>query len=237
MFSTAVIARSESEVLRLATSTRQLYATYYQQLEGGLRLPDGNEWDVVREIADTLLFPKYKQYIRFGALSLDGIGLANYGPCSIALRDEMISHRASVFEENSVIFMKRHEVEASNPDLPKGYRATWADRAKLCVAKLEQTIDSTTTADEYSTRLLRQAASSADDDFVEVHIWGPISVRTMRKVTVVAPNELENRTILKALKVLRSKLAELGVPKKREKNETIIKALRLKLAKYGVPVD
>lgn len=32
--SKAVIARSESEVLRLATSTRQLYATYYQLKRG-----------------------------------------------------------------------------------------------------------------------------------------------------------------------------------------------------------
>lgn len=31
--SKAVIARSEGEVLRLATSTRQLYSTYYQQIE------------------------------------------------------------------------------------------------------------------------------------------------------------------------------------------------------------
>ncbi len=66
--SAAVIARSESEVLRLAMSTKQLYATYYQQLEGGVRLPDGDAWDVVREIADTLLFPKYKKDVRFGAL-------------------------------------------------------------------------------------------------------------------------------------------------------------------------
>jgi hypothetical protein len=59
--SKAVIARSESEVLRLASSTRQLYSTYYQLIEARVRLPDGDEWDVLREIADTLLFAKYKQ--------------------------------------------------------------------------------------------------------------------------------------------------------------------------------
>src|SRR5690349_16479659 len=38
--SKAVLARSVEEVERLATSDRQLYATYYQMIEAGLRLPD-----------------------------------------------------------------------------------------------------------------------------------------------------------------------------------------------------
>ena len=236
--STVVIARSESELLRLATSDRQLYATYYQQLEGGLRLPDGDDWDVVREIADTLLFPKYKQDIRFGALSLDGVGLTNYGSCSITLRDDMISHRTTVFEENSVVFMKRFGIKASNPELPKGYRATWRDRGKLCVAKLASTINATTTANEYSSLLLKQGASSADDQFVEVHIWGPISILTMQRVTLTSKEiENENRTIIKALRALPSKLFDLRVSTAREKNQTIIEALRSKLAEYGVPMD
>jgi hypothetical protein len=88
--SVAVIARSESEVLRLATTTKQLYATYYEQLKSNIRLPDGDQWDVVREVTDTVLLPKYKKEMRFGALSIDGIGVVNYGSCSMALRSEMI---------------------------------------------------------------------------------------------------------------------------------------------------
>src|SRR5260221_10888145 len=63
--SQAVIARSESELLRLATSTKQLYGTYYQMIEGQLRVPDGDDWDMLREPADTILFPHYKKEIRF----------------------------------------------------------------------------------------------------------------------------------------------------------------------------
>ncbi len=197
--SAAVIARSESELLRLAMSTKQLYATYYQQLEGGVRLPDGDTWDVVREIADTLLFPKYKKEVRFGALSLDGIGLANYGSCSITLRNEMISHRTSVFEENSVLFMKHKKIRTSNPNLPKGFRATWNERAKLSIAKLAPSIDSTLVPNQYSKLLLTQGASSADDKFIEVHIWGPISVMSIEKVTVTAREAGVKETILKAV--------------------------------------
>lgn len=206
--SVAVIARSESEVLRLATTTKQLYATYYEQLESNIRLPDGDEWDVVREVTDTVLFPKFKREIRFGALSIDGVGVVNYGTCSMALRSEMISHRASVFEENSVLFMKHQNIQVSNPVLPKGFRAAWNDRAMLSVAKLESVIDPKLLPDEYSKLLLTQGASSADDDFIEVHIWGPISVLTMEKVTITAPSRGPRETILKAVT---SKLAAHGV--------------------------
>jgi len=197
--SVAVIARSESEVLRLATTTKQLYATYYEQLESNIRLPDGNEWDVVREVTDTVLFPKFKREMRFGALSIDGIGVVNYGSCSMALRSEMISHRASVFEENSVLFMKHKKIKVSDPVLPKGFRAIWSDRAMLCIAKLAAVIDSTLLPDQYSKLLLTQGGSSADDNFVEVHIWGPISVKTMEKVTVTASSSGPRATILKAV--------------------------------------
>jgi hypothetical protein len=209
--SVAVIARSESEVLRLATTTKQLYATYYEQLESNIRLPDGDEWDVVREVTDTVLFPKYKQEMRFGALSLDGIGVVNYGSCSIALRSGMISHRTSVFEENSVLFMKHKEIEVSNPELPKGFRATWNDRAILCVAKLARAIDSALLPDQYSKLLLTQGASSGDDNFVEVHIWGPISIRTMEKVTVTGSASGPRKTILKAVTSKLSKHSVTGV--------------------------
>jgi hypothetical protein len=199
--SKAVISRSESEVLRLATNTRQLYSTYYQLIEAAVRLPNGDEWDPVRELTDTLLFPQYKKEIRFGALSLDGVGLANYGPCSIVLRDDMISHRASVFEENSVLFMEHQGVSISrNTSLPKGYRASWDQREKLCVAKLFRKIDSGTTSDKYSGILLKQGANSEDDEFVEVHIWGSMTVLTMERVVITPPQSSKRATIIRAIK-------------------------------------
>jgi hypothetical protein len=192
--SRAVIARSEHDVLRLTTNTRQLYSTYYQQIEAEIRLPDGNQWDALREIADTVLFPQYKKDIRFGALSLDGIGVMNYGACSIILRDGMISHRSSVFEDNSALFVERQGTK-----IPKGYRATWYNRAKLSVAKLSRRIDSATASDKYSGLLLRQGATLEDDEFVEVHVWGPMTVLTIEKVIVTASKPHQRATIRKAI--------------------------------------
>jgi len=207
--SKAVITRYQSEVLRLATSTRQLYGPYYQMIQAGLRLPDGDEWDVLRQLADTLLFPDYKEEIRFGALSLDGGGLPNYGDCSIVLRDVMIADRASVFEENSALFVERHHIKISRkPNMPKGHRATWPERAKLCIAKLHAKIDAATTPDKYSRILLTPGATSEDDEFVEVHIFGPMTVLTMERVIVISPKASKRATITRAIK---SKLAKHGV--------------------------
>lgn len=207
--SKAVISRSEIEVLRLASSDRQLYATYYELTEGGISLPSGGQWDILRELADMILFAKSRKHIRFGALSIEGVGLPNYGPCSLVLRDQMISHRSSVFEENSAVFMERRKIKISRePKLPKGYKATWADRGKLCVAKLAGKIDSKTTSNKYSGILLKQGATSEDDEFVEVHIQGPMTVRTMDQVIVTSPKRSQRATILKAIKF---KLAKHGV--------------------------
>lgn len=199
--SKAVIARSEIEVLRLASSDRQLYATYYELTEGGVSLPSGSQWDMLRELADNVLFSRSKKHIRFGALSIAGVGLPNYGPCSLVLREEMISHRSSVFEENSALFMERRRIKISRaPKLPKGHKATWNERAKLCIAKLGARIDSSTAPDKYAGILLSQGATSEEDDFVEVHIFGPMTVLTMQEVIVSSPKRSQRATILKALK-------------------------------------
>lgn len=90
--SKAVFNRWPDDVQRLAGDDNQLYATYYQLAK--LRLPKGDEWDKLRQIADATFFTNYHEEIRFAALTLDSIGITNYGNCSILLKDSMISHRA-----------------------------------------------------------------------------------------------------------------------------------------------
>jgi hypothetical protein len=212
--SKAVIARSVIELQRLAESDNEIYATYYQLTEAEIRLPRGDKWDFLRSVTDVALFSdQHKKHIRFAALSLDGNGLFNYGECSIVMRENMIAHRASVFEENSALFMEHHKILMSEADnLPKGYRATWRDRAKLCVAKLYKRIDATTQPDEYSALLLRQGATSEGDEFVEVHIYGPITARTIEQV-IISPRI------------------------KRRPRDTIIKSVKEKLEKVGANVS
>jgi hypothetical protein len=207
--SVAVIARPDTVIHRLVNNTRQLYGSYYQEIEAELRLPDDDEWSTVRELADSLLFTGFRQHIRFAALSLDGKGPSHFGPCSFALRETMIADRTSVLEENSVTFMERHNIKLSrSAEVPKGYRAPWASRARVCVAKLAAHIDSTTDTNEYSGLLLKQGSSAEDNEFVEVHIYGPITILTIARVTVTIPKKSQKATVVRALK---SKLAKYGV--------------------------
>ena len=198
--SQAVIARSATDLFRLATSDNEIYGTYYSLLGAGLRLPLGTKWDIVRGVVDSALFPNYKEQVRFAALSLDGVGLSSYGEFSIGLRADMIAHRATVFHENSILFMKHQRIRIAEADsLPKGYRAVWSERGKLCVAKLSPRIDDSTHPQEYSALLLQQGVTSEEDEFVEVHIWGPMTIRTIEQVTLTNPR-LVKRVTIKAIK-------------------------------------
>ena len=200
--SKAVISRPLDFLQPLAQSDNVLYATYYKLMQAEVRLPEGGKWDILRAVTDEALFTGFKEEIRFAALSLDGVGIFNYGPCSITLREEMISHRASAFEENSVLFMDHRQVLMKDAhDLPKGYRSLWAERAKLCISKLAKSIDRSTQPDEYSGLLIRQGATTDDDHFVEVHIWGGLTRRTMERVIVPRPKNAVERTITEAIKV------------------------------------
>jgi RNA polymerase subunit RPABC4/transcription elongation factor Spt4 len=209
--SCAVVNRSLSELQRLVGSDFEVYATYYR-LSEGIRLQKGEEFDSLRQAADSIFFTGYAKEIRFAALSLDSLGLQNYGDCSWILREAMIEHRASVFEENTTLYYMNNARIKGASDIPKGLRANWADRAKLCVAKLAAKIDTTTTPAQYSDILLHQGVTSSDDDFIEVHIFGPMTIRTIEEVTFTGK-------------------------KKNKAEQAIIKGIKEKLGKYGVKVN
>jgi hypothetical protein len=207
--SQAVIARSLQEADRLALGDHEIYATFYQWRESGIRLPVGGKWDVLRGVADIALFTGYEEQIRFAALSLDGLGLSKYGDCFLVLSDKMIAHRASVFEENSVIFMDRHGIRmAEAHNLPKGYRATWEERGKLAATKHVDEIGPSTESSCYSRLLLREGESAEKDRFIEVHIWGPMTARSFDRVIAKKPETRAKRVFLTAM---RERFGKLGV--------------------------
>jgi hypothetical protein len=209
----AVIARSPEELQRLITSDREGYASYYELVAAGVRFPSGNKWDNLRPLADDALFPYYKEKIRFAALTLDGRGLPDFGDYFLVLRTEMIAHRASVYEENSVLFFSKHfrrDLD-DGPRLPRGRRATWGERAKLCVAKLAERIDAATPPGAYSAILLRPGSTSEDDDFVEVHVWGPMTIRTVERVIPNKPKPTKHTSRKILNRAMEQRLAKFGV--------------------------
>jgi hypothetical protein len=203
--SRAVIARPLREAERLASSDQQLYSTYYKLIEAEVQLPSGDRWDKLRQQADVSLFGmENAKQIRFAALSLEDAAPATYGECCLVLREDRIAHRASLFEGNSAIFMAKKRY-----DVVPGFRAAWEERAMLCVAKLAEQLRVDTPASGFPGLLMHSGATSEDDQFVEVHIWGSMTRRTLQKVRIFSlPREASKAR----LKALRDRLAEVGVP-------------------------
>jgi len=181
--SRAVIARWPTEVSRLLNSDRELYATYYDL--AAVRHPQGDEWDMLRTAADAIFFPSYQESIRFANLTLSDSGIANYGSCFLFPREDMIAHRASLFVENTAVYFRDAKGLRSAKDIPTGLRATWEKREKLCVIKLSAYIDGNTTVADFTGLLSQDRAQRGDDDkFIEVHIYGPITMRSLEEIGI-----------------------------------------------------
>jgi hypothetical protein len=193
--SVAVICGSPSKVKELVSSANQLYASFYQLVGAGARRLEGVKMDLQRRIADSIVFPYYEEHIRFAALSLDGVGATAYGDCSIVLKDIAISERATVFEENSVLFCEKRSLGVANP-LPPGYRATWDQRGLLATAKLEPKFASATNATDFPAILI----GGTGQDFVEVHIFGALDRGSIERIVARKPKTEADRILLEEIK-------------------------------------
>lgn len=140
-----------------------------------------------------------------------GIGVSNYGPCSITLKTDMVSHRASLFEDNNVVFTV-YEQKASMADaenLEQGHRATWSERQRLCVAKLAPKLHAGLAAKSFPGILLEQGKTTQDDHFVEVHVWGPLTIRSVDRIRVLRRGNRPRKVVLKDLQ---SELNKYKIP-------------------------
>jgi hypothetical protein len=192
-FSTAVICRSVSKVKELMSSDNELYATFYQLVGVGARRPEKSVVDRERLLADPLLFPYYSSEIRFAALSLDGIGVTDYGACSMVLKNLAINERATVFEENSLGFCRSRKLGFGSP-VPPGYRAAWEERDLLGCAKLYSRMDSRT-EDKSFPDILKSGT-----EFVEVHIYGSLHRGSLERIVVCKPLNAADRVLILAIK-------------------------------------
>lgn len=81
----------------------------------------------------------------------------------------------------------------------------WSERGKLCVAKLGGMIEPATVGDRFSQLLLENGPTPEEDRFMEVHIWGPMTIRTVERILVKKLHRQASR------KSLRDRLKGLGV--------------------------
>lgn len=203
--SSAVVCCSLGKIKELVSSDNQLYQTYYQAIGSEARLPEDNEWDKIRGSVDSLFFPHYHEHIRFGSLSIDRTGISGYGGYSMVLKEMAIKDRATVFEENLILFVKRHRIVAGDP-IPLGYRAPWIKRDSLAIAKIGKRLTHTSTEADFSNLLVN--SDTRDTDCIEVHIYGPIHCRAIEYLSGSKPRQRADQVLLKSVI---KKLKEIGV--------------------------
>jgi hypothetical protein len=179
--SCAVINCDLYRLRELLSNGKSLYANYHQTVRAQVRMAAKEDFDRHRRAVDAMIFGEYADKIVFGALSIDGKGLASYGAYTILLREGVIVNRANVLEENSFLFIQRHELRPGDP-IPFGYRASWRNKHLLAVAKLADAISSSTDRGEFAGLLLRSAIERAKDDFIEIHIYGTFDQHAIESV-------------------------------------------------------
>jgi hypothetical protein len=205
----SVLCRPLRRVEDLASSDRSVYPTYSKLIDAQIQVPEGEKWDILRGVAERAFFPYYHHEIRFAALTLDGRGPENYGDCSLVLRTDMIAHRASLLWQNCVLFAENIPMGQAHL-LPKGFRAGWADRARLAATKLAARIDTSSTPADHGSWLLASGTDSSKDDFIEVHIFGPMTIRTVERVRLARPKKKDKRAAVR-LAALSEDLKRMGV--------------------------
>ena len=198
--SKAVISLTIGRLNKLVSSDNSLYETFYQSVDADSRLPEDNEWDRLRQSVDALVFPYYYDQIRFGALTLDGLGVRKYGDLSIVLKDISIRSRATLFEKDTIEFVKSNI--QTGISIPPGHRAVWETRDRLAAAKIATNILASTKEASFPALLLD------GDDYIEVHIFGPIHRRAIEKLTGKRPKPKADRLIFRSIE---RKMKEIGV--------------------------
>ncbi|HAT49184.1 MAG: hypothetical protein HQL07_09290 [Nitrospirae bacterium] len=199
------IARPLGEVERLCASQNNVYVSFYAEVAAGSRLPEDQGWDRWRQVADAIFFPNYQGEIRFGALSLNDAGPSKYGEAFMVLAETMIAHRTTLFETNSARYVKENPTIT---EAPSDKVAVWEDRAKLAVAKLAGDVGVDTDVADFPAILLKDGPHDGDD-FIEAHVYGPISSRTLSKVTF-APSSAKSRKKV-FFKNMQRKLENMGI--------------------------
>jgi hypothetical protein len=72
------------------------------------------------------------------------------------------------------------------------------DRSKVALAKLAEEIADDTPNESFPGILLMPRPTREDDQFVEVHIWGPMSIRTFSHASIERKGQ--SKAILRALR-------------------------------------
>ena len=197
--SRAVIARPLRLLQDLIDTKHRTYSSYHKELSAGTRVASNNIFDLTRTQFENALFPNFYENICFAALTLDDCWVSWFGDYAMILKDPMIAHRATVFEENPFHFARRLKLSLTDT-IPPGYRAVWDRRHDIAKAKLYSKLNSHTPKEDYPQILMNNSKGSEDADYIEVHIYGPFTRATIDMIIGPRPRSGEDRIIWRKFK-------------------------------------
>lgn len=177
--SKAVFSLSVVRLHRQIASGTEIFASYYdlERLKNNTNSIDAINWAKVRPQAEIELLGDHHNLdqLHYAALSLEGKGL-NYGPCFVTLADDKVAHRSSCFEGNTAVLYHKHH------NFDNLVRSDWENRHEICVVMFGLQLTTNSCAGDFSSIIVQPAAKQIDDLFVEVHVFGPITIRTFDSV-------------------------------------------------------
>lgn len=179
----AIWACSVDRLHRQLTSGFELFQNFNEmdRLRNKIWEVEGLDWDTLRPRAETLLFgsDSHNGTVLYACLSLDQRGLSHYGSCYVTLSDHMIAHRSSCFEGNTAV------VYAKSGDFTTQLRCGYTNRHEICEAAFGRMIKAETADDVFSLLIKRDdEESELRDEFIEVHVFGSMTSKTLESVAV-----------------------------------------------------
>ncbi|NOS90175.1 MAG: hypothetical protein HOP34_16860 [Methylococcaceae bacterium] len=181
------------------TDNNPLYANYRQQTESATRKVAELNNDRQRVGTEGILYGSLAAHISYAALTVDKKGLISYGNCVMLLKDLTMANKATVLDENSYDFVRRHKILPGDRP-PAGYWASWHNRHRLAIAKLAEKVK--LGSKDYAALLLKSNGNRAEDEFIEVHIYGSFDKQAIAELALPgkAPKAAIERVLLDGIK-------------------------------------
>lgn len=132
----------------------------------------------------------------------DHVDLCDYCDCPVGRHLTSCSHcgRPARFPNVLTANLDKHNITITGR-IPYGYRASWKNRGMLAVAKSWNSFTPETNKADFQSILMSVADDgSGYDQFIEVHIFGSISVCTMQKVVMNGQRTIYRQLIQEGLK-------------------------------------
>ena len=178
--SRAVFALNAQKLFREVCTGTDIFETFYdlERLKNRTEAGTGLDWASLRPRAEIELLGSHSniEHIHYACLSLEGQFLPHYGDCVVTLSEAMTAHRISCFEGNTAVQYHR------NAGFAGLVRSNWQNRNQICVVMFAEQLELGSTPADFPAILVQSGASSVDDIFVEVHLFGPMTVRTFESV-------------------------------------------------------